>query len=101
MFMIHSGPVGGNSQNWVSTVVRWAETAQNGHSVEFFFSAQIRDFFAAIIVYYLKEVLLPNGGGNSPKWALGRIFFFCTNSGNFFSHHMHTVLPKGGPTAKW
>jgi hypothetical protein len=38
-------------------------------------------------------------GGNSPKWALGRFFFFCTNSGIFFSHH--SVLPKGGPTAKW
>jgi hypothetical protein len=62
MFMIHSGPVGGKNQKLASTVVRWAETAQNGHSVDFFFvSAQSRDFF--------------------------------------FSHH--TLLPEGGPTAKW
>jgi hypothetical protein len=30
IFTIHSGPLGGNSQKWVSTVVRWAETAKNG-----------------------------------------------------------------------
>jgi hypothetical protein len=43
-----------------------AETAQNGHSVEdFFVSAQIQEFFSAIIVYYPKEVLLPNGNQNS------------------------------------
>jgi hypothetical protein len=66
MFMIHSGPVGGKSQKLASTVVRWAETAQNGHSVDFFFvSAQSRDFFSAIIHYYQKEVLLPNGNQNS------------------------------------
>jgi hypothetical protein len=66
MFMIHSGPVGGNSQNWASTVVRCAETAQNGHSVEFFFvSAQNQDFFSAIKHYYQKEVKLPNDNQNS------------------------------------
>jgi hypothetical protein len=27
IFAIHSDPLGGNSQKWVSTVVRWAETA--------------------------------------------------------------------------
>jgi hypothetical protein len=50
MFMIQSGPVGGKSQKWASTVLQWAETAQNGHSVEnFFVSAQSRNFFSAII----------------------------------------------------
>jgi hypothetical protein len=64
--MIHSGTVGGKSQKWASTVVGWAETAQKGHSVKnFFVSAQIWDFFSAIIVYYPKEVLLPNGNQNS------------------------------------
>jgi hypothetical protein len=39
-------------------------------------------------------------GRNSPKWALGRIFFwFCTKLGFFFSHQ--TLLPEGGTTAKW
>jgi hypothetical protein len=28
LFTIHRCPLGGNSQKWVSTVVRWAETAQ-------------------------------------------------------------------------
>jgi hypothetical protein len=28
IFTIHSDPLGGNSQKWVSTVVRWAETAK-------------------------------------------------------------------------
>jgi hypothetical protein len=37
MLMIHSG---GKSQKWASTVVRWAETAQNGHSVKNFFYPQ-------------------------------------------------------------
>jgi hypothetical protein len=31
IFTIHSGPLGGNSQKWASTVVSWAETAKNGH----------------------------------------------------------------------
>jgi hypothetical protein len=31
IFTIHSGPLGGNSQKWVNTVGRWAETAENGH----------------------------------------------------------------------
>jgi hypothetical protein len=74
MFMIHSGPVCGNSPKWASTVVRWAETAQNGHSVEnFFVSAQIREFFSAMIVYYPKEVLLPNGNQNS--CSNGKLFY--------------------------
>jgi hypothetical protein len=42
-----------------------AETAQNRHPVDIFFNAQIQDFFSAIIVYYPKEVLLPNGNRNS------------------------------------
>jgi hypothetical protein len=28
IFTIHSDPLGGNSQKWMSTVVRWAETAK-------------------------------------------------------------------------
>jgi hypothetical protein len=43
-----------------------AVTIEIGHSVEnFFVSAQIREFFSAIIVYYQKEVILPNGNQNS------------------------------------
>jgi hypothetical protein len=28
--------LGGNSQTWVNTVVRWSQTAKNKHSVEHF-----------------------------------------------------------------
>jgi hypothetical protein len=64
MFMIHSGPVGGQKP----------KMGQHSRS-------------AAL-------------GRNSPKWALGRIFFcFCPKSGFFFNHQ--TLLPEGGTTAKW
>jgi hypothetical protein len=39
-------------------------------------------------------------GRNSPKWALGRLFFVSAQSRDFFFSH-HTLLPEGGPTAKW
>jgi hypothetical protein len=40
--------------------------ALNGHSAEnIFVSAQRPNFFSAIIYYYQKEVLLPNGNQNS------------------------------------
>jgi hypothetical protein len=43
-----------------------AETAQNRHPVDIIFLMhKFREFFLAIIVYYPKEVLLPNGNRNS------------------------------------
>jgi hypothetical protein len=46
-----SGPIVGYSPKW--TLGR-----------KLFFSAHNRDFFSAIIYYYQKEVLLPNGNQN-------------------------------------
>jgi hypothetical protein len=63
MFMTHSGSLGRKSQKWACTVVRWAETAQMGTraSVEFFFSAQSREFF------FTHHILLPEEGPTA-KW---------------------------------
>jgi hypothetical protein len=44
--------MGGNSPKWALGRI-------------FFFSAQIREFFSAIIDYYQKEVILPNVDQNS------------------------------------
>jgi hypothetical protein len=53
MFMIHSGPVGGQSQKWASTVGLLGSNSPKWTLGRIFFlSAQNRDFFSSIKYYH-------------------------------------------------